>query len=119
MTKLSSLQTLAAAALACGLLNSCSSMGEGHVDLVNPTASQMDQMDVQWGLPKRASRGTPKRYFAVPEGTSAATGSSSSSEPSSADQSSGNKEASAASTQTAQSSNSTSVDPAVVEKLSQ
>jgi len=43
---------------ACGLI-SCESSGK--VDVKYPTVQQMDAMDVQWGLPKRKTRGTPSR----------------------------------------------------------
>jgi hypothetical protein len=37
------------------MLVSCES-----ADLVNPTAAELDQRDVNWGLPKRVSRGGSK-----------------------------------------------------------
>lgn len=42
-------------------LSSCS-MG-GSADVVNPTVTQMDQLDVQWGLSPRKSKGGPRRTF--------------------------------------------------------
>ncbi len=33
----------------------------GGADVVNPTVAQMDQLDEQWGLGKRRTRGTPQR----------------------------------------------------------
>lgn len=50
----------ACAAFVLGL-SSCGSTGS--IDVENPTVSQMDQMDVQWGLSPRRSRGAPKRSF--------------------------------------------------------
>lgn len=32
-------------------------------DLKYPTVAQADEMDVQWGLPKRKPRGGPKQFF--------------------------------------------------------
>lgn len=46
--------------LTSGWMASC---GTGHVDVVNPSVSQMDSLDQQWGLPPRKSRGAPKRIF--------------------------------------------------------
>lgn len=43
----------------CGLA-SCSS---GKVDVRYPTAQQLDDLDVQWGLPRRVSRGNPSRTY--------------------------------------------------------
>jgi hypothetical protein len=39
----------------------CSSTGP--VDVRYPTVQQMDDLDVQWGLPKRKPRGTPSRSY--------------------------------------------------------
>jgi hypothetical protein len=33
------------------------------VDVRHPTVQQMDDLDVQWGLPKRKPRGTPSRSY--------------------------------------------------------
>lgn len=57
MMKTSSLRILAALALACCGLTGCFGMGSGGPpDVVNPTVSQQDEMDVRWGLPKRVSK---------------------------------------------------------------
>ena len=49
--------------MACAML-SLTSCGTGSkVDLKYPTVKQMDEMDVQWGLPRRQSRGTPTRSY--------------------------------------------------------
>ncbi len=42
-------------------LVSCSS--GGRADATNPTIAEMDQLDVQWGLPQRKSRGAPRRTY--------------------------------------------------------
>ncbi len=42
-------------------LVSCSS--GGRADATNPTVAEMDQLDVQWGLPQRKSRGAPRRTY--------------------------------------------------------
>lgn len=71
------LSLFSAAILALVFLPSCGS-GPGRVDARNPTISQMDDLDVQWGLPRRTSRGTPKRLYptlpgeSTPEASSAA-----------------------------------------------
>lgn len=64
------LSLFSAAVLALVFLPSCGS-GPGRVDVRNPTISQMDDLDVQWGLPRRASRGTPKRLYPTLPGESA------------------------------------------------
>ena len=56
--------------LAACALSSCSS--SGPVDVRNPTVQQMDDLDVQWGLPRRKSRGTPTRSYAYDSATGAA-----------------------------------------------
>ena len=48
----------AVVAATCGLI-SCESPGK--IDVKYPTVQQMDALDMQWGLPKRKSRGTPSR----------------------------------------------------------
>jgi hypothetical protein len=64
------LSLFSAAVLALLFLPSCGS-GPGRVDARNPTISQMDDLDVQWGLPRRTSRGTPKRLYPTLPGESA------------------------------------------------
>lgn len=63
------LSLFSAAILALVFLPSCGS-GPGHVDARNPTISQMDNLDVQWGLPRRTTRGTPKRLYPTLPGES-------------------------------------------------
>lgn len=43
-------------------------------DLKYPTVSQADDMDVQWGLPKRKARGGPKQFFQSNSTAAAAAG---------------------------------------------
>ena len=64
------LSLFSAAILALVFLPSCGS-GPGRVDARNPTISQMDDLDVQWGLPRRTSRGTPRRLYPTLPGESA------------------------------------------------
>lgn len=59
------------AVAACGL-TSCGS--SGAIDLKYPTVQQMDDMDVQWGLPKRKPRGTPSRNLVYDQATAAPAG---------------------------------------------
>jgi hypothetical protein len=59
----------AAVVVATGALISCES--PGNVDVKYPTVQQMDALDVQWGLPKRKSRGTPSRSLTFDGGVSA------------------------------------------------
>lgn len=54
---------LAAAACAAFALTLPSCAGSGRIDATNPTVSDMDRLDVEWGLPPRKSRGAPKRTF--------------------------------------------------------
>lgn len=35
----------------------------GRVDVSNPTVSELDRLDTQWGLQPRKSRGAPKRTY--------------------------------------------------------
>jgi hypothetical protein len=42
-------------------LNSCG-LGS-RVDVTNPTISEMDALDVQWGLTPRKSKGGPRRTY--------------------------------------------------------
>lgn len=58
--KLSSPKVCAALGLLGLLLSSCGT--PNGVDAVNPTISQMDKLDTQWGLPPRQSKGTPHKY---------------------------------------------------------
>ncbi len=41
--------------------------GSGNVDVRYPTVQQLDDLDVQWGLPRRASRGNPSRTYSAPQ----------------------------------------------------
>lgn len=34
-----------------------------RADATNPTIAEMDQLDVQWGLTQRKSRGAPRRTY--------------------------------------------------------
>jgi hypothetical protein len=61
MTFLRFLPTLACVAMFSSL-TSCQ-FGGGHVEAVNPTVTQLDALDVQWGLTPRKSRGGPRRTF--------------------------------------------------------
>ena len=77
MMKTFPLRFLAALALACSGLSNCSmgiNGGGGPVDVVNPTVSQIDDLDVRWGLPRRVSKSTAsRRVSAAPAlGSSAA-----------------------------------------------
>lgn len=45
-------------------LPSCSS---NRIDVKHPTVAQMDQLDVQWGLPPRQNKGGAKRLMPTPE----------------------------------------------------
>ncbi len=56
--KLKSLRVLCALGLPAFSLISCA---DNHVDVSNPTISQMDKLDTQWGLPPRQSKGTPRK----------------------------------------------------------
>lgn len=61
--KLKSFQACALLALLSSILSSCGTAG----DVVNPTISEMDRQDVQWGLPARQPKGTPRRNNAPQE----------------------------------------------------
>jgi hypothetical protein len=57
------------------LIASCALVSCGHnADLKYPTVAQADDMDVQWGLPKRKARGGPKQYFQSNTAAAAAAG---------------------------------------------
>lgn len=58
-----SLRLLFAAVFASTVLVSCPGMGGGRIDSRNPTVSQQDAYDVQWGLQPRKSRGNPKLRY--------------------------------------------------------
>ncbi len=60
---------LSVAMLLCVSLSSC--LTSGRVDVVNPTVSELDRLDQQWGLPKREPRGTPKRVYRYDAGSAA------------------------------------------------
>ena len=55
--KLKPIQFFALLSLISCILSSCGTTG----DAVNPTISEMDKLDLKWGLPARQSRGTPRR----------------------------------------------------------
>ena len=57
---LKSLATVSAPAFLALLMTSCGTTGK--VDVVNPTVAQLDALDVQWGLPKRTTRGGVRRF---------------------------------------------------------
>ncbi len=61
--KLKSFQVLAAVSLLSGFLSSCGTSG----DVMNPTISEMDRMDVQWGLPARVAKGSNPRRASAPQ----------------------------------------------------
>lgn len=61
--KLKSFQVCALSAVFAAVLSSCGTSG----DVMNPTISQMDKLDVQWGLPPRQSKGVPRRNNAPQE----------------------------------------------------
>ncbi|SKB06865.1 hypothetical protein SAMN02745166_04563 [Prosthecobacter debontii] len=48
---------------ACAVLTLASCESTGRVDAVNPTVSELDRLDTQWGLQPRRSRGAPKRTY--------------------------------------------------------
>jgi hypothetical protein len=56
--------------VSCGLV-SCTFH---TADLKYPTISQADEMDVQWGLPKRKARGGPKQFFQSNSAAAASAG---------------------------------------------
>jgi hypothetical protein len=56
-------QVCAVLGLLSGFLSSCGTSG----DVINPTISQMDKQDVQWGLPPRQSKGSPRHTNAPQE----------------------------------------------------
>jgi hypothetical protein len=70
---MSTMRFLAAAACAASLcqLTSCGG-GGGKVEAVNPTVAEMDNLDVQWGLSPRRSRGAPRRVYRYQPGSSGA-----------------------------------------------
>jgi len=50
-------------------LTSCDILMGRKIDVVNPTVEEMDQLDTQWGLTTRKSRGGPRRNFQYVEPT--------------------------------------------------
>lgn len=57
------------------LIASCALISCGHnADLKYPSVAQADEMDVQWGLPKRKTRGGPKQFFQSNSSAAAAAG---------------------------------------------
>jgi hypothetical protein len=103
------LSLFSAAVLALVFLPSCGS-GPGRVDVRNPTISQMDDLDVQWGLPRRTSRGTPKRLYPTLPGESAPAAEASSAAPA-------NVLPAASPAPAAQAPAPVTVDPSVINKL--
>jgi len=61
--KLKSFQLLALVSLFSGFLSSCGSTG----DVINPTISEMDRLDTQWGLSPRISKGSNPRRTSAPQ----------------------------------------------------
>ena len=61
--KLKSFQLLAVVSLLSGFLSSCGTSG----DVVNPTISEMDRLDTQWGLAPRVSKGSNPRRTSAPQ----------------------------------------------------
>jgi hypothetical protein len=100
--------------LALTLLPSCGT-GPGRIDARNPSISQMDELDVQWGLPRRTSRGTPKRLYPTLPGETA-VGASASAAPLSASPSAAPTTTSAPAA-TVQPQAPVTVDPSVINKL--
>ena len=109
-----SLSLFITAILALTLLPSCGS-GPGRIDARNPSISQMDELDVQWGLPRRTSRGTPKRLYPTLPGETA-VGASASAAPLSASPSAASTTTSAPAA-TVQPQAPVTVDPSVINKL--
>lgn len=109
-----SLSLLSAAAMTLILLPSCS--GGGAVDVRNPTISQMDDLDVQWGLPRRTSRGTPKRLYPSTSSESG-TVSSDTAPAASAPAATTSAPAAAAPTEAPAAAAPSTVDPTVINKL--
>jgi hypothetical protein len=109
-----SLSLFITAILALTLLPSCGS-GPGRIDARNPSISQMDELDVQWGLPRRTSRGTPKRLYPTLPGETA-VGASASAAPLSASPSAAPTTTSAPAA-TVQPQAPVTVDPSVINKL--
>ncbi len=56
------------------LLSSCQ-FGES-ADALNPTVSEMDALDQQWGLPARKSKGGPRRTYQYMDGAASASAAS-------------------------------------------
>lgn len=61
--KLKSLEICALLALFSAFMSSCGTTG----DVVNPTISEMDKLDTQWGLPPRQPRGVSPRKNSAPQ----------------------------------------------------
>jgi hypothetical protein len=110
-----SLSLFITAILALTLLPNCGS-GPGHIDARNPSISQMDELDVQWGLPRRTSRGTPKRLYPTLPGETA-VGASASAAPVSAAAPSAAPAATSAPAPAVQPQAPVTVDPSVINKL--
>ena len=102
------------AALALVLLPSCGS-GPGRIDARNPTIAQMDDLDVQWGLQRRVSRGTPKRLYPNLPGDTAPAGEAAT--PASSGPAPAQPAAAPAPAPAAQPQAPVTVDPSVINKL--
>lgn len=61
--KLKSIQVCAAVGLLSGFLSSCGTSG----DVANPTISEMDRLDTQWGLSPRVSKGVNPHRNSAPQ----------------------------------------------------
>jgi hypothetical protein len=60
---MSLLRSLFLLACASSLLSLSSCNIAGKADAVNPTVSELDRLDVQWGLEPRKSKGGPRRVY--------------------------------------------------------
>jgi hypothetical protein len=113
-----SLARLCGLAALCLALTQCAITGpDGAPDVVNPTIDQMDSLDQQWGLPKRVSRGSGKRYFNSPPPSTSSSSSNSGNSSSSASDSSNKSGGDTPAAEAAEKPSSGSVDPAVINNL--
>lgn len=60
---MSLLRSLFFLACASSLMSLSSCNITGRADAVNPTVSELDRLDVQWGLEPRKSKGGPRRVY--------------------------------------------------------
>ena len=71
---MSLLRSLLLLACASSLLGLSSCTISGNADATNPTVSELDRLDVQWGLEARKSKGGPRRVYQYADtGDSAST----------------------------------------------